>query len=110
MWFFTCFSKYSSGGVIDVAAIFEALINSGVLIPAIWLSLGFATAWFLLSAKRVVPLTREEAETLWKFHKQKTGCREEKWNEIIRGEKMVGFKCECGYEHIQKRHLITINA
>ncbi|HDQ06868.1 MAG TPA: hypothetical protein ENN36_09160 [Candidatus Bathyarchaeota archaeon] len=90
--------------------IFEALLNSGVLIPAIWLSLGFAIAWFLLSAKRVVPLSREEAETLWKFHKQKTDCRAESWREIVQGERIVGFECACGHKHIQKKHLITINA
>jgi hypothetical protein len=90
--------------------ILETLLNSGVLIPALWLSLGFATAWFLLSAKRVVPLTREEAETLWKFHKQKTDCQAESWREIVRGDKIVGFECACGHKHIQKKHLITINA
>jgi hypothetical protein len=109
MLFFTCFRR-ALGGVRDVATIFEALLDSGVLIPAIWLTLGLATAWFLLAAKRVVPLSREEAETLWKFHKQKTGCQAQSWSEIVRGEKLVGFKCECGYEHIQKRHIITINA
>ena len=93
-----------------MAQILEALLDSGVLIPAIWLTLGFVIVWFLLSAKRVVPLTREEAETLWKFHKQKTNCRAEGWQEIVRGNKTIGFECECGHEHIQKKHIITINA
>ena len=93
-----------------MAQILEALLDSGVLIPAIWLSLGFVIAWFLLSAKRVVPLTREEAETLWKFHKQKTKCRAESWQEIVRRNKIIGFECECGHKHIQKKHIITINA
>lgn len=93
-----------------MAPILEALLNSGVLIPAIWLSLGLATAWFLLSAKRIVPLTLEEAETLWKFHKQKTGCHAQGWQEIVHGERIVGFECECGHKHIQKKHLITVNA
>jgi len=93
-----------------MAPILEALLDSGVLVPAIWLSLGLATAWFLLSAKRVVPLTLEEAETLWKFHKQKTGCRAQGWHEIVRGNKVVGFECECGHEHVQKKHIITVNA
>ena len=70
-----------------MAQILDALLNSGVLIPAMWLSLGFATAWFLLSAKRVVPLSRGEAETLWIFHKQKTGCRAQGWHEIVRGKR-----------------------
>jgi len=96
--------------VDSIVQLLDALLNSGVLIPAIWLSLGFATAWFLLSAKRVVPLTREEAETLWKFHKQKTDCQAQGWRELVRGEKIVGFECECGHKHVQKKHLITINA
>ena len=90
--------------------IFDALLSSGVLIPAMWLSLGFVIAWFLLSAKRTVPLTKNEAETLWKFHKQKSPCQAKKWNEIVRANKIVGFECECGYEHVQTKHLITINA
>jgi hypothetical protein len=90
--------------------ILEALLDSGVLIPAIWLSLGLAIVWLLLSAKRVVPLSRKEAETLWKFHKQKTGCRAESWREIVRGNKIVGFECACGHKHVQKKHIITINA
>ena len=93
-----------------MAQILEALLNSGVLIPTMWLSLGFATAWLLLSAKRVVPLTRKEAETLWKIHKQQTKCRAEGWQEIVRKNKIIGFECECGYNHVQKKHVITINA
>ena len=93
-----------------MAQILEALLDSGVLIPAIWLSLGFVIAWLLLSAKRVVPLTRKEAETLWKFHKQKTKCRAEGWREIVRGNELIGFECECGHEHVQKKHIITISA
>jgi uncharacterized protein YuzE len=90
--------------------IFEALLSSGVLIPAMWLSLGFVIAWFLLSAKRTVPLTREEAETLWKFHKQKARCGAGSWLEIVKNDKIVGFECECGHKHVQTKHLITINA
>ena len=90
--------------------ILEALLSSGVLIPALWLSLGFVIAWFLLSAKRAIPLTMEEAETLWKFHKQKTQCRAKSWHKIVRGDKMVGFECECGNKHVQTRHLVTINS
>ena len=93
-----------------MAQILEALLDSGVLIPAIWLSLGFLIAWLLLSAKRVVPLTRKEAETLWKFHKQKTNCRAESWREIVRRNKIIGFECKCGHKHVQKKHIITINA
>ena len=94
---------------MGMAQIFEALLSSGVLIPAIWLSLGFATAWFLLSAKRVVPLSLEDAETLWKVHKQNANCRAKKWNEINRGKELIGFECECGHKHVQKKHVINVN-
>ena len=93
-----------------MAQILEALLSSGVLIPAMWLSLGFVIAWFLLSAKRNVPLTQEEAETLWKFHKQKSQCGAKSWVEIVRDDKVVGFECACGHRHVQTKHLITINA
>ncbi len=92
-----------------MAQILEALLSSGVLIPAIWLSLGFVTAWFLLSAKRVVPLTQKEAETLWKVHKQNTLCSAKGWREIVRRNKIIGFECECGHKHVQKKHIITIS-
>ena len=92
-----------------MAQILEAMLSSGVLIPAIWLSLGFATAWFLLSAKRVVPLSFEEAETLWKVHKQNSKCIAKKWNEINRSKELIGFECECGHKHVQKKHIINVN-
>lgn len=92
-----------------MSQILEALLSSGVLIPAIWLSLGFAIAWFLLSAKRVVPLKKSEAETLWRIHKQHSQCGSKKWMTVVKGDKIVGFECACGHKHIQKKHLITIN-
>jgi hypothetical protein len=90
--------------------VLESLLSSGVLIPAIWLSLGFCTAWFLLSAKRVVPLTKEEAETLWKVHRQMMRCGAEGWHEISHRDKIVGFECECGHRHIQRKHIINVKA
>jgi hypothetical protein len=90
--------------------IFETLLSSGVLVPAIWISLGFCTAWFLLSAKRSVALSPEEVEMLWKFHKQKAQCKAKKCTEIKRRGKIIGFKCECGHEHIQQKHIINVNA
>lgn len=88
----------------------EAFLNSGVLIPAIWLSLGFCTAWFLLSAKRVFPLTKEEVETLWKVHKQTKRCGAMNWCEVVRSNKILGFECGCGHKHIQKKHTISVKA
>jgi hypothetical protein len=87
----------------------DTLLSSGVLIPAIWIALGFATAWLLLSAKRSVALSSEEVEMLWKFHKQKARCYATKCTEIKRRGKIIGFKCECGHKHIQQKHIINVN-
>ena len=61
--------------MVELTQIIDVLLDSGVLIPAIWLSLGFLIAWFLLSAKVSVPMTHEEIEILWAFHKKQTGCK-----------------------------------
>jgi hypothetical protein len=84
------------------------LLDSGVLIPGLALCFGFYIAYLLLSAGHVVPMTAEEAETLWKFHRQKTGCKAETWREITKKKKLIGFECGCGFKHIQKKPLITV--
>jgi hypothetical protein len=86
--------------------IIDSILGSGVFIPAIWLSLGFFIAWFLLSARISVPLTQKELETLWTFHKQNSGCNSKGYKKVIRKNECVGFECECGHVHIQKRPLI----
>ncbi|MEM3703862.1 MAG: hypothetical protein QXX79_05555, partial [Candidatus Bathyarchaeia archaeon] len=35
--------------------------------------------------------------------KQTAGCNSKLWREIRIGRKIVGFECECGYKHVQKR-------
>lgn len=85
----------------------DTLLESGVLVPAIWLSLGFCIAWYILSAKRSVALSHEEAEMLWKVHRQRTQCNAKKCKKITSRGKIVGFKCECGHKHIQKKPLIN---
>ena len=86
----------------------ESFFDSGVLIPGLALCFGFYIAYLLLSARNVVPMTKEEAETLWKFHKQKLCCQAEQWYEITKKNKLVGFECDCGFKQIQKKHLITV--
>ena len=82
------------------------LLDSGALIPGLALIFALYVAWILFSAKRTVPLTQEEIEMLWKFHKQKTKCKAKSVHEILSKKKIMGFKCECGYEFKQTR-LIT---
>jgi hypothetical protein len=93
----------------QILELLETLLDSGVLIPGLALCFGFYIAYLLLSARHVVPMTPEEAETLWKFHKQNTGCKAETWHEITKKKKLIGFECECGFKHIQKKPLITVS-
>ena len=92
----------------EILGVLEVFLDSGVLIPSLALCFGFYIAYVLLSARNVVPMNREEVEQLWKFHKQTKCCEAKKWHEIIKKNKIIGYKCECGYEQIQKKHLITI--
>jgi hypothetical protein len=84
------------------------LLDSGVLIPGLALCFVFYVAYLLFAARNFVPMTREEAETLWKFHKLKDGCKAKTWHEITKENDLIGFQCECGFRQIQKKPLITI--
>lgn len=64
--------------------------------------LGYAV-WYFTMAKHYAPLTLEEARVLWKIHKQNARCQSTRWRKIQKSGKIVGFECECGYRHIQKR-------
>ena len=81
--------------------------NSQYLVPTIWVTLGCAVAWFLLSAKTNQEITEEEAEMLWKTHKQFKHCSAETFIEINKGKKLIGYICQCGHEHKQERPIIN---
>ena len=109
-WFISHFFQCLKLGFVgELTQIIDAILNSGVLIPAIWLSLGFFIAWFLLSARIHVSLTPNETEMLWKFHKQNSNCKANNWNKIFRKKEIIGLTCECGYKHIQKKPLINLS-
>ncbi|MEM3700088.1 MAG: hypothetical protein QXL57_04385 [Candidatus Bathyarchaeia archaeon] len=63
--------------------------------------------WYFTSAKHYAPLTLSEARLLWKIHKQNIGCNGRKWKLIKRGDKIIGFQCECGHKYIQKRPIVA---
>ena len=86
----------------------EVLLNSGVLIPGLALCFGLYITYVLLSAKNIVPMSEEEAESLWKFHRATKCCVAEKWQKITKRNKLIGFECECGYKHVQKKPLVTV--
>lgn len=81
--------------------------NLQIIVPTVWGSLAVYGAWYFARAKRISPLTATEAKQLWTIHKHDAGCRCKKWRQIKRGKLTVGFQCECGYEHVQKKPLVA---
>jgi hypothetical protein len=78
-----------------------------IVTAIVWLALTFYITWFLFGAKTYQSLTLDDLALQWKLHKQKTGCTATRIRSMIkRNGKIVGFKCNCGYEFYQKR-LIT---
>jgi hypothetical protein len=72
-----------------------------------WLALGGYVFWFIAKAKDYQPLTLDELALTWKLHKHETGCRASCVHDLlVKNDDVVGFRCECGYEFLQKR-LIT---
>jgi hypothetical protein len=79
-----------------------------IIAPTLWATFAAYAVWYLTAAKDYVPLTRREAEILWKIHRQNANCNAKKWHVVMHKGKIIGFKCECGYKHVQKRP-ITIS-
>ena len=72
-----------------------------------WLILGGYSLWFFFKAKTFLPLTLDNLALTWKLHKQHTGCTASRIHSLLtKNNEIVGFKCNCGHEFLQKR-LIT---
>ena len=90
-----------------VLSLFQSFFtNIEYLVPTVWVALGCTVAWFLLSAKKHQSITSQEAEILWKSHKQFMHCAAEKFSEIKKGTSTIGYVCQCGHEHKQERPII----
>ena len=86
----------------------QTIVSSAeYLVPTMWVALGCTFAWFLLSAKNEQEITEEEVEILWKSHKQFDNCSAEIFEKITKGNKIIGYICECGHKHKQERPLIS---
>jgi hypothetical protein len=68
-----------------------------------WIVFVAYATWYFTSAKHTTPISPDEARLLWKIHKQTLRCDARRWRKIKNGNKTVGFECECGYKHVQKR-------
>src|SRR4030065_2522412 len=87
---------------------FELVTNNlFVVMPALWAGLGTYALWYLTKAKYYSPITREEARTLWYIHHQTLHCGARRWRKIKREDQIIGFQCECGYKHLQKKPLVA---
>lgn len=64
-------------------------------------------AWYFTKAKRYSPITQTEAKQLWTIHKHNARCNSKKWHQVRKGKVTVGFECECGYKHLQKKPLVA---
>jgi hypothetical protein len=71
-----------------------------------WILLVVYVLWFIFKAKTVQPLTLDDLALTWRVHKQQKGCTVSRINSLIKeNEEVIGFRCDCGYEFIQKRLL-----
>ncbi len=75
-----------------------------------WFALGVYVFWYVTKAKDFQPLTLDDLALTWKLHKHQSGCKSPCIHDLlVRNNEVVGFKCECGHEFLQKR-LITQRA
>jgi hypothetical protein len=69
-----------------------------------WFLLGAYAFWFVSKAKTFQPITLDELAVAWKLHKREANCNASQIHDLlVRKNEVVGFKCNCGYEWLQKR-------
>lgn len=83
------------------------ITNPMFLVPTVWVSFACVISWFILAAKKHQPISKKEVDMLWKSHKQFSQCKAKSYEEILSGNKIIGYRCQCGYEHRQKRPIIN---
>jgi hypothetical protein len=78
-----------------------------VLTFGLWTVFVAYLTWFLTSAKHYAPISPFEGRILWEVHRRSAQCNGRGWQQIKKGGKIVGFKCECGYKHMQLRPIVA---
>jgi hypothetical protein len=80
-----------------------------LFVGGFWTALVAYVLWYFFKANTVQPLTLDDLALTWRVHKQRDGCNASRIHSMIKeNDEVVGFRCECGYEFVQKR-LITQN-
>ena len=83
------------------------MLHLFILMVVSWLVLGVYGSWFFFKAKTLQPMSYEDLFLTWKLHRQQAECEATGLSVFRnRNDKVVGFRCECGYEFQQER-LIT---
>jgi hypothetical protein len=78
-----------------------------IIASIIWTCFTVYVIWYFAYAKHFAPITYNEAKILWKIHRKNSNCNGRRWREIKRKDEIVGFECECGYKHIQRRPIVS---
>jgi hypothetical protein len=81
--------------------------NLSILTLSAWGCFTTYLSWYATRAKRSYPITTAEAKQLWTIHKHDTHCNGKKWQQLKKGKQTIGFQCECGYRHTQKKPLVA---
>jgi len=81
--------------------------NLWIIMPATWTCFTTYVAWYFTKAKRYSPITPYEAKQLWAIHRHATHCNGSKWRQVKKGKQTIGFQCECGYKHMQKKPIMA---
>jgi len=78
-----------------------------ILAITVWTGFVAYATWYVTSAKYSVPLSVDEARILWKIHKKNIDCGATRRREVRQHSKTVGFECECGFKHLQRRNVVA---
>jgi hypothetical protein len=77
-----------------------------LLVTSMWLTLGTYATWFFFRAETVQPLALEDLVLAYKLHKKQAKCPVQRVHTLyVKNRGIVGFRCGCGYEYVQKRLL-----
>ncbi len=80
-----------------------------IVVTAVWTLFACSLFCYVISVRRSEPMSVEEAKIIWKMHKQSSHCPGKKWQPISqKGNRIKGFRCECGYRYTQKRPLVSV--
>jgi hypothetical protein len=89
-------------------AMFDVIMkNLWLIMPALWGCFVTYGVWYFARAKRYSSISAAEARQLWAIHKNGVRCGRKRWRKIERGGRIVGFECECGFRHVQRRPLVA---